>query len=56
LVDRLSGTGGLTGITAERVAGLAQPDSIVIEALAFTARGDTVAGSPVRFLVFFSQN
>lgn len=56
LVDRLSGTGGLTGITAERVAALAQPDSIVIEALAFTARGDTVAGSPVRFLVFFSQN
>jgi hypothetical protein len=55
-VDRLSGTGGLAAVTAERVAGLTQPDSIVIEARAFTARGDTVPGSPVRFVVVFSHN
>jgi hypothetical protein len=55
LVERLTGAGGFSAITAERV-GLVQPDSIIVEALAFTARGDTVAGSPVRFVVLFLQN
>jgi hypothetical protein len=55
-VEQVSGAGGSAGVTAERVAGLAQPDSIVIEAEAFTARGTLVPGSPVRLLVFFLQN
>jgi hypothetical protein len=55
LVERLTGAGGLSAVTAERV-GTVQPDSITIEALAFTARGDTVAGSPVRFVVLFLKN
>jgi hypothetical protein len=56
VVDRESGTGGLAGVTARRVAGTPQPDSIVFHARAFTAHGDTVPGSPVRFVVVFSQN
>jgi hypothetical protein len=55
LVERLTGAGGFSAVTAERV-GLIQPDSITVEALAFTARGDTVAGSPVRFVVLFLKN
>lgn len=56
LVALTSGSGGLAAVTAARVAGQVQPDSIVIEALAFTARADTVPGSPARFVVIFSQN
>lgn len=55
-VDTRSGAGGVTNILAARVTGLAQPDSIVIEALAYTARGALVPGSPARLLVFFLQN
>lgn len=55
-VELTSGTGGLAAVTARRVAGEVQPDSIVVEAIGLTARGDTVPGSPARFVVFFSQN
>jgi hypothetical protein len=55
LVERLAGAGGFSAVTAVRV-GTVQPDSITVEALAFTARGDTVAGSPVRFVVLFLKN
>jgi hypothetical protein len=55
VLERLTGTGGFSAFTAERV-GATQPDSIVVEAFAFTARGDTVPGSPARFVVLFSQN
>jgi hypothetical protein len=56
VVDRLSGSAGLAGFTAERVTGLTQPDSVVVEGRAFNARGAEVPGSPVRFVVFFSQS
>jgi hypothetical protein len=55
-VERTTAAGGLATVAAERVTGLAQPDSIVIEASAYTARGTLVPGSPARLLVFFSLN
>jgi hypothetical protein len=46
---------GQAGVTAVRVDGQTQPDSVAIEAIATTARGDTIAGSPVRFWVLFQN-
>jgi hypothetical protein len=56
LVQLVSQAGGRAAVIAHRVAGMAQPDSIVVDAYAFTARGDTVRGSPVRFVVLFPLN
>ena len=56
LVQLVSQTSGRAAVTARRVAGMAQPDSIIVDAYAFTARGDTVRGSPVRFVVLFLLN
>jgi hypothetical protein len=53
VVTLSSGANGRAIVIARRVVGLVQPDSILVDALAFTARGDTVAGSPVRFTVLF---
>jgi len=55
-VDALSGTNGRASVTVMRVAGQPQPDSVAVDAVAVTARGDTVAGSPVRFWVLFGSN
>jgi hypothetical protein len=38
-------------IVLKRVAGAALPDSVFVDAVALTAVGDTVAGSPVKFVV-----
>ncbi len=51
-----TGTDGLGSILVARQTGMSQPDSASIHAVALTARGDTVAGSPVRFLVVFENN
>jgi hypothetical protein len=56
VVALLSRSNGQAIVTARRVSGLAQPDSILVDAFAFTARGDTVMGSPVRFVVLFPLN
>lgn len=53
VVTVLSGSNGRATVIARRVGTLVQPDSILVDARAFTARGDTVAGSPVRFTVLF---
>jgi hypothetical protein len=55
LVELTTSSAGLADATAQRV-GAVQPDSIIVEAFAFTAHGDTVAGSPVRFVVLFARN
>ncbi len=56
VVTVLSGPTGQARVIARRVSGLVQPDSILVDAFAFTARGDTVTGSPVRFTVLFLPN
>jgi hypothetical protein len=56
VVTVLSGATGQARVIARRAGGLVQPDSILVDAFAFTARGDTVAGSPVRFTVLFLPN
>lgn len=55
-VTVLSGPTGQARVIARRVSGFVQPDSILVDAFAFTARGDTVTGSPVRFTVLFLAN
>lgn len=55
-VDLTTGTSGQAAVSAVRVSGQTQPDSVAIETVAITARGDTVAGSPVRFWVLFQNN
>jgi hypothetical protein len=55
-VDTVSGTDGRASVMVVRVAGQTQPDSVAVDAVAVTARGDTVAGSPVRFWVLFGGN
>jgi hypothetical protein len=39
-----------------RIAGISLPDSAVLHSTASTAIGETVAGSPVRFVVIFENN
>ncbi len=51
-----TGTDGLASVVVGRQSGVPQPDSATIDAVALTARGDTVTGSPVRFLVVFENN
>ena len=46
---------GLASAVVRRVAGSTLPDSAVVNAVAVTAVGDTVAGSPVRFIVVFES-
>ena len=47
-----TGTDGGTSIVVRR-SGDTQPDSAVVHASLVTAAGDTVPGSPIRFLVRF---
>jgi hypothetical protein len=56
MVDLTTAANGQAAVSAVRVSGQTQPDSVAIEAVAMTARGDTVAGSPVRFWVLFQNN
>ena len=51
-----TGTDGLASVVVARQTGVPQPDTASIDAVALTARGDTIAGSPVRFLVVFENN
>ncbi len=55
----LETTTGFTGqawVVVRRASGTQQPDSAIVDAVAVTAIGDTVAGSPVRFVVLFASN
>jgi hypothetical protein len=45
--------GGRASAVARRIAGIAVPDSAVVDAMVTTAAGVTVAGSPIRFVVIF---
>jgi len=45
---------GTTFAVLRKVGGATPPDSAVVNAVALRATGDTVAGSPVRFVVVFS--
>ncbi len=56
VVDVSTDVNGSASVVARRQSGTAQPDSAAIEAVALTALGDTVAGSPVRFWVVFLNN
>jgi hypothetical protein len=47
---------GTASIMVRRFAGSILPDSAVVEAVAVTAVGDTVSGSPVRFIVVFESD
>lgn len=47
---------GLARAVVRRASGAAVPDSTVVHAVAFTATGRAVAGSPVRFVVIFEKN
>ena len=42
-------------VVARRTTGSTQPDSAVVHAIAVTAVGDTVAGSPVSFIIVFES-
>lgn len=55
-VDLTTATSGQAAITAVRVSGETQPDSVAVDATSVTAAGETVAGSPVRFWVLFQNN
>ena len=55
-VDLTTAANGQAAVSAVRVGGQTQPDSVAIEAVALTAHGDTVAGSPIRFWVLFHSN
>jgi hypothetical protein len=50
----LTGTSGTASVTVKRKRGL-QPDSVVVQAVATRSSGAALPGSPVRFVVFFSQ-
>ncbi len=52
-VEATTDATGVTSVVVRRQSGVAQPDSAVIHAVAVTAAGDTVSGSPVRFHVRF---
>jgi hypothetical protein len=54
-VTAISGPGGRARVVLHRVSGTTQPDSAVIHAIAITARGDTVPGSPVRLVVLIEN-
>lgn len=47
---------GLAFVVIRRVSGSTVPDSAVVQAVGLTARGDTVPGSPIRFVVDFQSN
>ncbi len=55
VVAMTGGTGQATA-TVRRQSGAMQPDSVIVDAVALTARGDSVVGSPVRFVVLFESN
>ena len=44
---------GQAWVVVRKVSGATPPDSAVVHATVVTAIGDTVAGSPVRFVVLF---
>jgi hypothetical protein len=46
---------GTAAVLLRRIAGSTLPDSAVVDAVAVTATGDTVIGSPVRFTVVFEN-
>lgn len=54
-VDATTLPTGQALVTVNRV-GSVQPDSVIVDATAFTAQGLAVAGSPVRFIVLFLNN
>lgn len=55
-LEVVSGTGGQAAAVVRRRSGIAAPDSVAVSAVALTARGDTVAGSPVQFVVVFERS
>jgi hypothetical protein len=55
-LDTVTGTDGQAKAVVRRRTGTTPPDSVTVTAVAVTARGDTVAGSPVRFVVVFERN
>ncbi len=52
-LDVETGATGTASALLQQVSGATLPDSAVVHAIAFTARADTVPGSPVRFVVAF---
>ncbi len=54
-VEAVTGSGGQASAFARRI-GLGQPDSITVDAVVLTAGGDTVPGTPGRFVVVFANN
>lgn len=56
VVELTTGADGRASVVAVRVADQVQPDSVAIDAVALSARGDTAPGSPVRFWVLFQSN
>jgi hypothetical protein len=52
-VDETSAV-GTTFAVLRKVSGATPPDSAIVNAVALRATRDTVAGSPVRFVVVFS--
>jgi len=55
-VTATSDAGGKASAVVRLIAGVAAPDSAVVDAVVTTAAGATVAGSPVRFVVIFDGN
>ncbi|MCH7874764.1 MAG: hypothetical protein IH965_05645 [Gemmatimonadetes bacterium] len=54
-VEAVTGSDGQASAFARRI-GLGQPDSITVDAVVLTAGGDTVPGTPGRFVVVFANN
>ena len=52
----LTDDAGRATIVARRVSGATPPDTVDVHAVALTATGDTVPGSPVPFTVVFAVN
>lgn len=50
-----SDVNGRAAAIVMRVGSGPQPDSVVVRAIALTALGDTVAGSPLRFVIYFQN-
>ncbi len=54
-VAAVTDASGAASIVVRRVAGQALPDSAVVAAVAVTALGDVVNGSPIRFTIVFGS-
>jgi hypothetical protein len=55
-LETVSGTSGQAWVVVRRAGGTPQPDSAIVYAVSLTATADTVAGSPVQFVVLFGSN